>query len=310
MPYAPFFSARHTRIAGSITLLLLAVAGSACEDPDRCKVKPDCAKLGKCTPSEQGACVVASSQDCKSSELCSVSGQCSAKDGACVAAGDGDCQSSQACKRQGNCSAYQGSCQNPAKTVHGECTKSCASEGACVLQAGKCVALSRLHCAGTFDETPEPESPCGAEGLCSAESGSCKATGDADCVRSAVCKDQGRCHAEGGHCVATEADCQKSAQCSKDGKCGVLAGACAATKSSDCRQSMRCPLEGTCTAKDGRCLALSAADCQRSSNCKSVNHCTPENGACVSSGQRSQAGGGSEPPDKVGSTTLNGLFGN
>jgi len=108
--------------------------------------------------------------------------------------------------------------------------------------------------------------------------------------------------------VATPEACQKSTQCSKDGKCGVIDGACAATSSKDCRESMRCPLEGTCTAKDGRCLALTAADCQRSSNCKSVNHCTPQDGACVSSGKRSQES--TEPPDKVGSTTLNGLFGN
>lgn len=298
----------HRRWVFWLGLLLFASSSLACEDPDRCKTKPDCTKLGKCTPNEQGSCVVASSSDCKGSELCTVKGQCSAKDGICVALNDNDCRASQGCKEQRNCSAYQGACQDRAKTVHAECSKSCASEGTCVLEAGKCVAVSRFHCAGTFDETPEPESPCGARGLCGAEGGGCIGTSDADCARSTGCKEHARCHAEGGRCVATPEACQKSAQCSKDGMCGVIDGACAATSSSDCRQSLRCPLEGTCTAKDGRCLALTAADCQRSSNCKSVNHCTPENGVCVSSGKRSQAS--SEPPDKVGSTTLKGLFGN
>jgi hypothetical protein len=56
------------------------------------------------------------------------------------------------------------------------------------------------------------------------------------------------------------------------------------------------------------CIAASSADCQRSANCKSVNRCTAQGGECVSSGKRSKEGAG--PPDKVGKTTLDGLFGN
>src|SRR5688572_9786639 len=158
-------------------LVLPFLCGSlgGCETADRCKTKVDCVRLGKCTADKNGVCVIASNDDCKASELCKLSGKCSADKGACVAATDADCKSSQDCTKLGLCNAYQGICTDPAKSIHAECAKTCETEGLCATVDGKCSALSRLHCAGTVDEKPERESPCAKEGLCTAQNGRCAA---------------------------------------------------------------------------------------------------------------------------------------
>ena len=156
--------------------LLLALSSlAACEQGDKCKAKPDCAKLGKCTADPNGICVIASNDDCKGAELCKLHGKCSAQKNACVAATDADCKGTDDCAKLGMCSAYQGLCTDLAKSVHAECSKTCETEGLCVTAFGKCAALSRLHCAGTVDEKPEKESPCAKNGLCTAKDGACAA---------------------------------------------------------------------------------------------------------------------------------------
>ncbi len=286
-------------------LLFFGVA--ACDSTDRCKSKPDCTKLGKCTVDENGLCIVDSDEDCKASEECTVKGKCTARFNECVAATNSDCQRSADCKKLGNCSAHQGSCEDPTKTVHAECAKTCGTEGTCVTQGDKCVALSRRHCSGTFDEKPDEGSPCARLGACKAEDGLCVAGSTEDCAQSSACKKEAQCTAADGRCVADEEACKKSDACSKDGRCGVKDGKCAAVASADCQKSSRCKLEGACSAKDGACVASSSVDCARSANCKTVNHCTAKNGVCVSSGKRSQ--GSSEAPDKTRSTKMHGIGG-
>ncbi|HEV8247737.1 MAG TPA: hypothetical protein VGP93_18310, partial [Polyangiaceae bacterium] len=156
-------------------IVLLLTAFAACDNSDSCKTAPECTHQGKCTADKSGACIVGSAEDCKSAEPCKLHGKCSAKEGACSAASDDECKSSDDCQKLASCSAYQGSCVNLATAVHSECTKTCASEGLCVSKGGKCVALSRLHCAGTIDAKPEAESPCATLGLCTAENGRCTA---------------------------------------------------------------------------------------------------------------------------------------
>ena len=129
-------------------LIALALSLFGCDAADACKSKAACTREGKCSADAKGVCAVTSDDDCKGSEACKLHGKCGAKAGQCVATTDEGCKASDDCKKTLACSAYNGVCEDPAKTVHAECTKSCTEEGACVMSGGKCAALSRRHCAG------------------------------------------------------------------------------------------------------------------------------------------------------------------
>src|SRR5262245_53390442 len=129
----------RSAIAIALAWLLL----SACDDADRCKASPECAKQGKCSANQQGVCTVASNRDCQGSEACKLHGQCSAKEGACAVLADADCVAAEDCKKQEMCSAYRGNCVNLKTAIHSECAKTCTSEGLCVMQNNRCVAMSR-----------------------------------------------------------------------------------------------------------------------------------------------------------------------
>jgi hypothetical protein len=289
-----------------VSLLGLALPG--CDDTHACKSKPECIRQGQCAVSEKGACVATSDEDCAGSEACKLHGKCAAVSNACVAKTDAGCQASDDCKKLGACDAYQGACANLAQSVHAECTKTCLTEGRCVMKAGQCAALSVRHCAGTSDDKPEADSACATLGHCTPQAGVCVASTDQDCKKSVVCKDAAQCAAKDGNCVAVEKDCAASKACSADGKCGAAAGKCVALNNASCRSSSRCKLDGACTAKDGACVIASSADCAQASVCTQAKHCLFKDGACTSSGGGKGDATASGAPDKAGPTTIQGLF--
>lgn len=290
-----------------VCLALSALGLAACDDADKCKTVPECAAQGKCAADKNGLCIVSSDQDCKGSALCKEHGKCSAKDGECRVVADGDCKPSDDCQKLHMCSAHEGACVDPGRTVYAECAKTCGSEGLCASEGGKCVALSRQHCAGTSEDKPEKESPCAKLGHCTAKGGKCVAGSDQDCAKSASCKESAQCVAKDDRCVASEDDCKKSSACSNDGKCGAKDGECLALSNADCKKSARCKLEGTCTLKGGRCIAGSSGDCAQASVCAQAKRCAAKDGACVAAG-----GGGvaqsSDAPDKTRKTTIDSVF--
>src|SRR5687768_9463006 len=147
MAERPLESKSFRRIAAGVIGLAFALGALGCDDTEACKPKSDCKLHGKCSVNEKGSCVVAADADCAASDECRLHGKCSAKDGACVATSDQACQASDDCKKQAACDASEGVCLNLAQTVSVACTKSCQTEGRCVMKAGQCVALSRRHCA-------------------------------------------------------------------------------------------------------------------------------------------------------------------
>ena len=289
-------------------LALPALGG--CDDADKCKTVPECTKDGKCSVDAKGVCVVSSDKDCSEAEACKLHGKCSAKDGECIAEEDSDCKKGDDCQKLAMCSAYHGACVDLARSIHAECSKTCTSEGLCVSQGGKCIALSRLHCAGTSDDKPEKESPCARLGHCTAKEGQCVAGSDDDCKLSALCKDEAACAAKDGACIASAEDCKKSNACATDGKCAAEDGKCVAASAADCKSSSRCKLEGLCSAKDGKCIALSSADCRQAAVCKNAKRCAAQDGACTAGGGSGSAGGAvaQEAPDKSRKTTISGVF--
>ena len=48
-----------------IAAAFFGLALFGCDDADKCKTVPECKKEGKCSPDENGLCVVKSSEDCK-----------------------------------------------------------------------------------------------------------------------------------------------------------------------------------------------------------------------------------------------------
>ena len=93
---------------------------SGCDNKDACKTVPECAKQGKCTVDQSGACKVGSDQDCRDHEPCKMHGKCTAKDGACTAQTDGDCKNSDECKSNQLCSVYNGNCVDLSRSIHPE----------------------------------------------------------------------------------------------------------------------------------------------------------------------------------------------
>ncbi len=148
-----------------------------------------------------GAIVARVSQDC--SQRCSDDGLCSADwlwncgwSRCCTAVSDADCRASRACRDEGECSTF----------------------------LGDCVAKIDADCAGSRD--------CNDHGRCSARAGACEARSDSDCVESTGCKTLGLCSRSkvGTMCMVTrDADCERSALCSQEGRCTAKDGRCEKT---------------------------------------------------------------------------------
>ncbi|MBW2454611.1 MAG: hypothetical protein JRI68_08875 [Deltaproteobacteria bacterium] len=102
-----------------------------------------CAKEGRCTPNEEGNCVVGKDADCATTAGCQRRGLCTAKDGGCVAAKEADCRKSEACKELDLCVPQpEGTCAAAACRE----TRACTELGECQLVYGRCRATSESHC--------------------------------------------------------------------------------------------------------------------------------------------------------------------
>src|SRR3954467_1221535 len=105
------------RLARCALFALSLAALGGCDETEACKAKPDCVHHGKCSASEQGACLAGSDQDCAASDECKLHGRCAAKSGACVASSDDACKASEDCRKLGACDAYTGACVNLAQAT-------------------------------------------------------------------------------------------------------------------------------------------------------------------------------------------------
>ncbi|MFO0614670.1 MAG: hypothetical protein U0414_18940 [Polyangiaceae bacterium] len=102
--------------------------------------------------------------DCRASQSCRFSGECSVDRGRCIATSEEDCRVTPACARYGDCSPLDGKCG-----IHVD-----------------------ADCQGS--------DPCRESGLCAASNGACVALSNDDCASSTACKMQGRCAARAGAC--------------------------------------------------------------------------------------------------------------
>lgn len=139
-----------------------AFSDADCSESTQCKVMGHCQYTGNCT------CRALESNACRSAQICTHLGQCTAIDGLCVATSSADCQVSDHCKQDGWCD---------------------------VLDDG-CAATSTAHCLQS--------EVCIFAGQCSASSGACLALTDDDCALGEMCKYENLCVASDGVCVAEQ----------------------------------------------------------------------------------------------------------
>lgn len=127
---------------------------------------------------------------------------------------------------------------------------------------GLCTALPHEHgpytCAADFDADCEASEGCAVNGSCVAAyvAKVCGAYSDAWCLRSEVCKNEGRCEAfRGEECVATDdAICRALPACREEGLCSARELRCGAAFPEDCAGSVACAERGACVVKDLRCV--------------------------------------------------------
>lgn len=60
---------------------------------------------------QEGECAVVSTEHCRDSWVCRISGDCTAKNGMCVVGSDADCRRSEVCKYDRKCTADLGWCK-------------------------------------------------------------------------------------------------------------------------------------------------------------------------------------------------------
>ena len=118
--------------------------GTGCADDKTCQSfktiecrgrELTCKAEGRCTGSDKGGCVAASSAECKKARVCEEEGRCNAQDGKCVATAS-DCKSF--CPLDGRCSVVDGKC---AAASHADCRQSetCKQQKRCIAKRGVCV---------------------------------------------------------------------------------------------------------------------------------------------------------------------------
>ncbi len=80
-----------------------ALSHAACRDTELCALSGFCSAVG-------GECAIGGDADCRASKQCETDGACSAGDNECYAKTDADCQASFVCKRERRCVARDGYC--------------------------------------------------------------------------------------------------------------------------------------------------------------------------------------------------------
>jgi len=229
--------------------------------------------------------------ECKTSNLCSYSGLCTAKGGTCVASSEAECRASKRCGTHGDCGFDEGrlTC---APASDADCAN--ASEA-----LGRSYSKSMSMCVGILPCSDSPR--CLAHGVCGGgfkdvktiESGSdpskayvatdkvqeCGIGTDADCARSTGCAETGSCFVidvNGTKVCGPKSsdDCKKSKACTTQGNCALIEWRCAPGSDSDCEKDpFQCGEWGNCTFKDGACVAT-AESCKASKHCATTGTCS------------------------------------
>jgi hypothetical protein len=168
------------------------------------------------------------------------------------------------CKANGHCTGVEG--QKCAATSDGDCERAdvCTAKGWCGLSGTTCVATA-AGCRASAE--------CRDMGLCGLAGSKCVAVAREDCVRTEVCKREGRCTPQNGECVPTKEDCEKRRDCTEFGKCTPLDYQCSTATAADCARSSLCKEQGYCTFQDGSCALLSDGDCKQTRGCREEGRC-------------------------------------
>ena len=185
-------------------------------DPE-CRGKKQCVKFGRCT-FKDGECKIGSTADCRQSENCKQSAECTAvlmgkyskhPFYMCRPRSADDCKQSTDCKEKGVCFFFDNGCIK--RVAHGglvgspECVKKkdCKKLGYCTYKYRK----GKFSCYVGVDSDCKQSNLCKRIGWCKAvpftqgsELLTCRAVTDADCSLSKVCKDKGKCKAIDGWC--------------------------------------------------------------------------------------------------------------
>ena len=97
-------------------------------------------------------------------------------------------------KFRGQSTAGRISSDIKAKTKACRQSSSCAEDGSCAYENGKCAPAKAFHC--------KMSNQCRSSGHCSLKDGRCQAVETTDCSESLICKSKGLCVVSNGECVA------------------------------------------------------------------------------------------------------------
>ena len=185
---------------------------------------------------------------------------------------------------------FTGCTCTPKSKVGESCAKTADCESGLRCVQLMCIDVEKERAEAT-QRCQETKDYCKVHGMCTAGnikslngSDTCVADSDADCERSHVCKEKGRCTANNGRCIVeSDADCKQSSGCKSKKICTAKNGGCVRIFSdADC-QKEECKARGNCVAsKDKlRCIAGSNADCSQARVCKGLGQCTAKGGQCI-----------------------------
>jgi hypothetical protein len=212
-------------------------------------------------------------EHCLQSTFCVASslGHCKASNGDCVTS-DEACGRMDACARYGECHAVE---KHPLKscgaTVDADCVQSavCREAGRCTASGGGCIATRDDDCKRSYESR---------SGRIKAGNSSCTSP-SGESVRTAMCRELGRCNDNGyAYLALSEEDCKASLACKEHGACKHFEDECAES----CATTVACRKDGTCTLGPlGTCVAATDAGCRASTVCLTEGRCTAKDGACV-----------------------------
>ncbi len=161
-----------------------------------------------------------------------------------------------------------------------DCTDVCASQGLCKGTRDGCVVGSDADCAKTA--ACREHEHCRFNGRKDAPD--CVPSSDAACAKSDGCASFGRCHFQVGvGCVARDAEaCRASWGCKNSGLCTLEGQTCRLGSDDDCAKTRPCKADGKCSFRGGQCVAATNADCQQSEICRWSGRCVVgANNQCV-----------------------------
>ncbi len=284
----------RSREAGEGQPELVILAGTACDDADRC-TGDDVCRGGVCAGTHSIVCP-GPSAPCRAAGVCDpATGLCSdppAADGTpcddgnactqvdscitgtCAGADAVLCPAPDVCHDAGTCNPATGACSNPVKADGASCDDGdlCTRSDTC--QAGMCVGANPIECTAADQ--------CHDGGVCDPATGVCsgppKANGTA-CDDGNLCTRSDSCQA--GVCVGADAVvCTAADQCHDGGVCNPATGVCSGPAKTDgtaCDDGDRCTQADACAA--GVCVGAPVV-CAGPEGCRLAGVCDPATGLC------------------------------